>query len=134
MQLINPLERRRIKIPDIKKVIDNSNTANPQRAGREFDLQDWNEEQGQRNAEQEGIELTDAHWEVVHRLRDYYLDQGPSDNGREISDMLDSEFADQGGRKYLRRLFPKGPVAQGMRILGLPVPPHTEDAGFGTSR
>jgi tRNA 2-thiouridine synthesizing protein E len=48
--------------------------------------------------------------------------------------MLDSEFADRGGRKYLRQLFPEGPVAQGMRIAGLSVPPYTEDEGFGTSR
>ena len=48
--------------------------------------------------------------------------------------MLDEHYAEQGGRKYLRRLFPQGPVAQGMRIAGLPVPPHTEDEGFGISR
>jgi len=48
--------------------------------------------------------------------------------------MLDIEYAEQGGRKYLRRLFPEGPVAQGMRIAGLPVPPHTENEGFGTNR
>ena len=119
---------------DIKTAIENSNTSDPKRAAHAVDLQDWDEEQGQRNAEQEGIEMTDEHWEVVQRLRDNYLENGPSENGRELSDMLDSEFADQGGRKYLRRLFPEGPVAQGLRILGLPVPPHTEDAGFGTSR
>lgn len=119
---------------DIKTVIENPNTSDPKRAAHEVDLQDWDEEQGRRNAEQEGIEMTDEHWEVVQRLRDYYLENGPSENGREIGDMLDSEFADQGGRKYLHRLFPEGPVAQGMRILGLPVPPHTVDAGFGTSR
>jgi sulfur relay (sulfurtransferase) DsrC/TusE family protein len=48
--------------------------------------------------------------------------------------MLESNFAEQGGHEYLRRLFPGGPVRQGMIIAGLPVPPHTEDAGFGTSR
>ena len=41
---------------------------------------------------------------------------------RELGDMLESEFADRGGRKYLRSLFPGGPVAQGMRIAGLAVP------------
>lgn len=119
---------------DIKTAIENPNTSDPKRAAHAVDLQDWDEEQGQRNAEQEGIEMTDEHWEVVQRLRDYYLENGPSENGRELGDMLDNEFADQGGRKHLHRLFPEGPVAQGMRILGLPVPPHTEDAGFGTSR
>lgn len=119
---------------DTKKVIDNPDAPSPRRGDRELDLQEWDEEQGRRNAEQEGIELTSAHWEVVHCLRDYYLKQGPPENGRELGDMLDSEFADRGGRKYLRQLFPEGPVAQGMRIAGLPVPPYTEDEGFGTSR
>lgn len=48
--------------------------------------------------------------------------------------MLDIEYAEQGGRKYLHRLFPECPVAQGMRSAGLPVPPHTENEGFGTKR
>lgn len=117
-----------------RKTIENPDAPSPRRAAREVDLQGWDKEQGQRNAEREGLELSDAHWEVVYQLRDYYLEQGPPGSGRELGDMLDNAFADQGGRKYLRRLFPEGPVAQGMRILGLPVPPHTEDAGFGTSR
>jgi TusE/DsrC/DsvC family sulfur relay protein len=121
-------------MPDIKKVIANPGTANPQLADRELDLQDWDEAQGRCNAEQEGIEITAAHWEIVHFLRDHYLQHGPSKSGRELSDILDEHFADQGGRKHLRRLFPQGPVAQGMRIAGLPLPPHTEDEGFGVSR
>jgi tRNA 2-thiouridine synthesizing protein E len=48
--------------------------------------------------------------------------------------MLDMRFAHEGGRRWLRKLFPEGPVFQGMQIAGLPVPPHTEDAGFGTAR
>jgi tRNA 2-thiouridine synthesizing protein E len=120
-------------MPDIKKVIENPDTSSPRQADRKLDLQDWNEAQGQRNAEHEGIELTEAHWEVVHYLREYYLEHGLASNGRELSDTLDNRFADQGGRKHLRRLFPEGPVAQGMRIAGLPLPPHTEDEGFGVS-
>ena len=121
-------------MPDIKKVISNSDTSSPRRVDRELDLQDWNEAQARRQAEQEGIELTDAHWKVVHYLRDYYLEHEPPESGRVLSDMLHNSFAAQGGRKYLRRLFPEGPVAQGLRIAGLPVPAYTEDAGFGISR
>jgi tRNA 2-thiouridine synthesizing protein E len=121
-------------MPDIRKFIEHPETDNPLRVDHELDLQGWDEEQGRRNAKQEGIELTDEHLEIVHWLRDYYLEHGPAKNGRELGDMLDEEFADRGGRKYLRRLFPNGPVAQGMRIAGLSVPPHTENIGFGTSR
>jgi TusE/DsrC/DsvC family sulfur relay protein len=121
-------------MPDIKKVMRNPDTPSPRRGDRERDLQDWSEEQGRRQAEQEGIALTEAHWDVVRCLRKYYLEHDPPESGREISDMLDNTFAAQGGRKYLRRLFPDGPVAQGLRIAGLPVPAYTEDEGFGISR
>lgn len=120
-------------MPDIKSLIDNPETANPERVDRELDLQDWDEQRGQQIAKQEGIELSDAHWEVVCCLQNYYLEHGPARHGRELSDMLDKAFADRGGRQYLRRLFPDGPVAQGMRIAGLPVPDYTENKAFGTS-
>jgi tRNA 2-thiouridine synthesizing protein E len=121
-------------MPDIKKIINNPDTSSPLRSEYELELADWDETQARRTAEQEGIELTDEHWDVVRYLRTAYLEQGPPDNGREASDMLDMHYASRGGRKYLRRLFPKGPVAQGMRIAGLTVPPHTEDEGSGISR
>ena len=49
-------------------------------------------------------------------------------------EMLNEVFAGHGGRKYLWRLFPGGPVTQGLRIAGLPLPPHSGDKGFGTVR
>lgn len=121
-------------MPDINKLIENPDTSSPVRADRELDLAGWSEDRAYQIAEQENIRLTDEHLEVVHWLRSDYLAQGPSRHGRELSDRLDKAFAGRGGRRYLRRLFPEGPVAQGMRIADLPVPPYTEDAGFGISR
>jgi tRNA 2-thiouridine synthesizing protein E len=85
-------------------------------------------------AGQEGIELTDEHLGVVECLRDYYLELGEAENGRDLEEMLNEVFAGHGGRKYLWRLFPGGPVTQGLRIAGLPLPPHSGDKGFGTVR
>lgn len=115
------------------KIVDNLDLPSPKREDREYDLKNWNKDEGLKIAEQEGIEMTDTHWDVVHFLRDYYLLNGPVKKGRTLSDALDSEFAEHGGKKYLRSLFPKGPVGQGMRIAGLKVPPLTEDDGFGVS-
>jgi TusE/DsrC/DsvC family sulfur relay protein len=101
---------------------------------RERELQSWDKEQARQLAREEGIELTEAHFEVIQQLRDYYLEYGYVESGRELGDMLEYEFANRGGRKYLRILFPNGPVTQGMRIAGLPVPAYSEDEGFGTAR
>jgi tRNA 2-thiouridine synthesizing protein E len=130
---INDKEQN-IKMADNKTIIDNPDTGSQRRSDRVDEMRGWDKKQGRLKASEEGIELTDRHWEVVYCLREYYLHNGPAENGRELGDMLDSKFADRGGRKYLRHLFPRGPVAQGMHIAGLEVPPHTQDEGFGTSR
>ena len=85
-------------------------------------------------AEKEGLALTSEHLGVVECLRDYYLEFGHAENGRDLEEMLDDIFSGHGGRKFLWYLFPDGPVSQGMRIAGLPLPPHTGDKGFGTVR
>jgi tRNA 2-thiouridine synthesizing protein E len=104
------------------------------RASRLRELEDWSLDMARRLAAEEGIELDDARLQVVHCLRDHYLQYGLAHTGRELGDLLNQRFAAQGGRSYLRRLFPDGPVAQGMTIAGLAVPPDTRDAGFGTAR
>jgi tRNA 2-thiouridine synthesizing protein E len=104
-----------------------------QRTKRELELQEWSEERAKAIAKQEGIELTVAHFQVIHLLRDYYLENGMAGSSRELADMLDMAMSEKGGRKYLYRLFSKGPVSQGMRIAGLPVPSGSEDKSFGTA-
>jgi tRNA 2-thiouridine synthesizing protein E len=119
---------------DIKQVIENPDTSSPMQADRERDLEDWSRDRAQEKAAELGISLTDDHWAVIDVLREHYRDQGLAPDGRELGDLLDTRFAEEGGRRWLRKLFPEGPVFQGMQIAGLPVPPHTEDAGFGTAR
>ena len=88
----------------------------------------------QKMAVKEGIELTDEHLGVIEWLRDFYLEVGEAKHGRELEEMLDEVFSRHGGRKFLWRLFPGGPVTQGSLLAGLPIPPHTGDKGFGTVR
>lgn len=118
---------------DINKIIENPDMTGPLQADRMLDLKGWNEQQARHTARQLGIEVTDEHLKVINYLRDYYLQHGPTKSGRLLAEILDERFADHGGSKYLYRLFPNGPVAQGMRIAGLPLPPYTEDQGFGSS-
>jgi tRNA 2-thiouridine synthesizing protein E len=44
---------------------------------------------------------------------------------------LEERFGERGGRKYLLELFPKGAVAQGCEIAGLPVPAYAKSESFG---
>ncbi len=93
----------------------------------------WSPRVAQVAAQAEGIFLTDAHWEVVHGLQEYFARHEPREhNLREIHDALDERFHARGGMKYLYALFPGGPVAQGCRIAGLPVPFLAVDQGFGS--
>ena len=93
-----------------------------QRTRRQRVLDMWSEDIGRALAANEDLKLDDAHLAVIYSLRDYFIEHGFAEAGRVLGDMLDARFKDAGGRKYLRRLFPNGPVAQGMRIAGLPVP------------
>jgi tRNA 2-thiouridine synthesizing protein E len=104
------------------------------RTRRQRVLDMWSEDIGRALAANEDLKLDDAHLAVIYSLRDYFLEHGFAEAGRVLGDMLDARFKDAGGRKYLRRLFPNGPVAQGMRIAGLPVPNLTENKGQGTAR
>ncbi|MGB5307636.1 MAG: TusE/DsrC/DsvC family sulfur relay protein [Arenicellales bacterium] len=104
------------------------------RTHRKALLDELSEVNAREMAGKEGIELTDEHLGVVECLRDYYLELGEAENGRDLEEMLNEVFAGHGGRKYLWRLFPGGPVTQGLRIAGLPLPPHSGDKGFGTVR
>ena len=76
--------------------------------------------------------MTEAHWAVVDFLRDYYQSNGIPEHARQLSDALGDHFAADGGLKYLFTLFPKGPVSQGNRIAGVPVPADSANPSFGS--
>ncbi len=96
------------------------------------EIADWNREAGKHIAADEGVEMTDAHWAVVDFLRDYYQQHGADSSGPDVARALDEAFAGQGGSAYLHPHFPKGPVAQGSRIAGLPVSVGSIDESFGS--
>jgi tRNA 2-thiouridine synthesizing protein E len=119
-------------MPDINKLIAIENM--PAFEAEQFleDMEDWTEEQARDQAHAEGLELTDAHMEVICWLRDLYADCGRPEHGRALTQAMEDAFAEQGGKKYLYRLFPQGPVLQGCRLAGLPIPPYTVDRSFGS--
>lgn len=91
----------------------------------------WNPALASRIAEENDLELTDDHWEAIKGLQEYF---SKHDFGkrRELVDALDEKFHVKGGMKYLYRLFPSGPVAQGCLIAGIQPPSGSVDPSFGS--
>jgi tRNA 2-thiouridine synthesizing protein E len=95
-------------------------------------FENWSEETARKIARQLGIKLTDAHWDVINFLRVHYQNNGPVKHAHELAEELDERFSDQGGLRALYQLFPGGPISQGCRISGVPVPHDATDTSFGT--
>ena len=82
-------------------------------------------------AAEDGVTMSDDHWELVRGLQEYYKKvQFP--NLRQVKDALDEKFHDKGGIKYLHQLLPSGPVAEGCKLAGLNVPAGAVDKSFGS--
>lgn len=117
---------------DINNVINNEALHHLDPEGHMYDLEHWSPLTAKKMAQAEGIdELTEAHWHVIYALRNLYREKGRSESARAVMHILEKDFVDEGGSRYLYALFPKGPVSQGSRLAGVPVPPNSSDPSFG---
>ena len=88
-----------------------------------LDSNDWCEELAPIIAEQENITLSKQHWEVVHFVRDFYLESNTSPAIRMLVKAMAQKLGEEKGNSmYLYKLFPKGPAKQATKIAGLPKP------------
>ncbi|MCG9736698.1 TusE/DsrC/DsvC family sulfur relay protein [Shewanella insulae] len=86
-------------------------------------VDDWNEELAELIATEEEITLTPAHWEVVHFVRDFYMEFKTSPAIRVLVKAIGQKLGpEKGNSKYLYTLFPLGPAKQATKIAGLPKP------------
>jgi len=93
----------------------------------------WSLRYARSRARIDGIMLTDEHYDVIRALQEYFSRHELNDRHmRELQDALDERFHALGGIRYVYRLFPHGPIAQGCRIGGLVAPGITVDRGFGS--
>ncbi|WP_089729081.1 TusE/DsrC/DsvC family sulfur relay protein [Candidatus Thiosymbion oneisti] len=83
--------------------------------------QDWNRDVAEKLAAEEGIELTQEHWDVLEYLRDEYLNNnGNQPMERQINKDMGKRWGKKISSKDLYKLFPKAPSKQGNRVAGLP--------------
>ncbi|MCW8916930.1 MAG: TusE/DsrC/DsvC family sulfur relay protein [Magnetovibrio sp.] len=88
-----------------------------------LDVNNWNEDLAKVIADEEGLDMTDEHWEVVSFLREYYNEYQIAPAVRVLVKAVKKKFGkDKGSNKYLYELFPYGPAKQACKVAGLPKP------------
>ena len=88
-------------------------------------LEDWSPAAARHIAEAEGIKMTDAHWEIIELLREFYRCYEISPAMRALVKYTKQQLGEDKGRSiYLMRLFPRSPAKQASKIAGLPKPPN----------
>ncbi len=87
------------------------------------ELDKWSKDLAGLIAQEENIEMSDEHWEVVDFLRDYYEEYQIAPAVRVLIKQIKKSMGkEKGNNKYLYTLFPYGPAKQACKIAGLPKP------------
>jgi tRNA 2-thiouridine synthesizing protein E len=86
------------------------------------DFDAWDEDVAVAIAAEEGITLSECHWEVIRFLRDYYRTYETSPSPRVVVGGVGHKLTLNAPctRKTLDALFPQGGCKQACRIAGLP--------------
>jgi tRNA 2-thiouridine synthesizing protein E len=84
-------------------------------------LDDWSEDFARAQAAAEGLELSGAHWQVIHFLRSYFEEHRVQAQVRAmIWHFAKAWGLERGNNHALHELFPVGgPQKQGNRLAGL---------------
>ena len=92
-------------------------------AGYLLDRATWDRAFAERAARSDGIELTEAHWQVIQFLRDYHQRYQLSPPMRVLVKAIAPLLGEpKASSRRLYQLFPDGPAKQACKIAGLPKP------------
>ncbi len=87
------------------------------------DLSAWSEEVAVAIAQEAGLTLSEAHWEIIFLLRDFYRTFEHAPAMRPLVKTIAQKLgAEKGKSIYLMKLFPDSPAKLAARIAGLPKP------------
>lgn len=88
-----------------------------------IDLGDWSDAVAIALAKHEGLSLTDAHFEVIHALRQFHAQYQLSPAMRPLVKYIGQQLGkDKGSSLYLLSLFPGSPAKLASKLAGLPKP------------
>ena len=86
-------------------------------------LFEWNTDVARDIAEEEGITLTESHWEIITHLRAFYSQFSISPAMRPLTKYLKEKIGKETiSSIYLLQLFPGSPAKLAAKIAGLPKP------------
>lgn len=86
-----------------------------------INIEDWSEALAEQIAQEDKLELTEKHWDLIKYLRDEYINNGGTQpNTRNIVKTMSAKWGEKIGQKDVYELFPQDPSKQGGRIAGLP--------------
>jgi tRNA 2-thiouridine synthesizing protein E len=92
-------------------------------AGWLEDLSEWSEAVALAIAQNEKVELTPEHWDIINEARDYYQENGVVCEPRTFSKIMKQKYGEErADSKYLYSLFPYGLIKSANKIAGLPRP------------
>lgn len=85
----------------------------------------WNPGIAELMAGNDGIELTDLHWEIIKLVRDIYLQTETTPPMRLLIKLIRNNLSEEyANSRFLYQLFPDGPVRLASKYAGLPKPKH----------
>lgn len=87
------------------------------------DLHDWDHHVAHELARADGIDLTEAHWEIIALVQAFYRQTGLSPATRALIRLVSQKAGPDKGRSiYLMKLFGGKPALTVSKIAGLPRP------------
>ena len=88
------------------------------------DAGEWTEDVASDIAAEDGMTLTDKHWEIIQFLRSFYNqhEMSPPSNRLFVKAVKEALGDEKGNSIYLMQLFPGTPAKTACRIAGLPRP------------
>ena len=84
-----------------------------------LNLSDWTEAVAEAIAKQEGIELTQQHWDIINYLRDEHFNNNNEPMERQLLKDIGKKWGTKPTSKEVYVLFPLAPTKQGRKIAGL---------------
>jgi len=107
-------------IPQAEKLVSSLNV---DKEGFLRNLSDWDIKIAEELARQSSIELTDAHWEIIHIVREYHAEYNLTPVTRVLAKIVREQLgSEKASSVYLMGLFTGKPTKLIAKIAGLPKP------------